>query len=101
MSTVLAVDIGGTKMAVGVVDDDGGVQHAERVPTPRSDDAEVLWAALTDLMTGVREKTEGEPIGVGVGCGGPMRWPAGVLSPLNIPAWREFPLRARLQDWSG
>jgi glucokinase len=25
-----------------------------------------------------------------------MRWPAGEVSPLNIPGWREFPLRARL-----
>ncbi|MBN6051251.1 ROK family protein [Nonomuraea sp. RK-328] len=36
--------------------------------------------------------------GVGVGCGGPMRWPAGEVSPLNIPGWRGFPLRARLAE---
>jgi glucokinase len=27
-----------------------------------------------------------------------MDWPAGRVSPLNIPVWRSFPLRARLQD---
>ena len=27
-----------------------------------------------------------------------MEWPAGVVSPLNLPAWRSFPLRARLQE---
>jgi glucokinase len=26
-----------------------------------------------------------------------MRWPSGVVSPLHIPAWRAFPLRARLE----
>jgi glucokinase len=37
--------------------------------------------------------------GVGVGCGGPMSWPEGVVNPLNIPAWRDgFPLRAWLRD---
>ncbi|WP_243407170.1 ROK family protein [Frankia canadensis] len=36
--------------------------------------------------------------GVGCGCAGPMRWPAGEVSPLNIPAWRAFPLRARLRE---
>jgi glucokinase len=92
----LAVDIGGTKMAAGLVDDDGSVLSAERVPTPRSPDADVLWTALADLVTGIRAKAEVEPVGIGVGCGGPMRWPAGVLSPLNIPSWREFPLRDRL-----
>jgi len=100
MSTALAVDIGGTKIAAGVVDADGRVRHSERVPTPRSDDPEVLWSALADLVTAVRGKSEEQPIGIGVGCGGPMRWPEGVLSPLNIPAWRGFPLRARLQELS-
>jgi glucokinase len=36
--------------------------------------------------------------GVGVGCGGPMTWPAAEVSPLNIPGWRDFPLRARLME---
>jgi glucokinase len=36
--------------------------------------------------------------GVGIGCGGPMTWPAGEVSPLNIPGWRDFPLRARLAE---
>jgi glucokinase len=36
--------------------------------------------------------------GVGVGCGGPMSWPSGEVSPLNIPAWRGFPLRERLAE---
>jgi glucokinase len=36
--------------------------------------------------------------GVGCGCAGPMRWPAGEVSPLNIPAWRAFPLRDRLRE---
>ena len=36
--------------------------------------------------------------GVGVGCGGPMRWPEAEVSPLNIPAWRGFPLRRWLRE---
>src|SRR5262249_23491803 len=100
MSTAIAVDIGGTKMAAGVVDSDGRVQHSDRAQTPQSDDPGGLWAALAALVTAVRGRAD-EPIGIGVGCGGPMQWPAGVLSPLNIPAWRGFPLRARLQEWSG
>ena len=27
-----------------------------------------------------------------------MEWPAGLVSPLNIPAWRSFPLRGRLSE---
>src|SRR5690606_29509347 len=57
-------------------------------------DAETLWGALCGLIDEV-----GAPedlVGVGVGCGGPMIWPAGEVSPLNIPGWRNFPLRERL-----
>jgi glucokinase len=35
---------------------------------------------------------------LGVGCGGPMQWPSGDVSPLNIPAWRDFPLLERLSE---
>jgi glucokinase len=38
---------------------------------------------------------------VGCGCGGPLDWPTGRVSPLNIPAWHAFPLRERLQERFG
>jgi glucokinase len=42
---------------------------------------------------------DGEALdGIGIGCGGPMTWPVGEVSPLNIPGWRDFPLRARLAE---
>jgi glucokinase len=102
---VLAVDIGGTKFAAGVVDREGRVLAAARTPTPRGPDAEVLFAALRGLIERVRDEAIAAgavaPYGIGVGSGGPMRWPAGVISPLNIPAWREFPLRERLRELAG
>jgi glucokinase len=93
--SVLAVDIGGTKLAAGVVDPDGTLRRERRVPTPPGGTAEQLWQALAGLVDDVL--AEGEPItGVGVGSAGPMRWPVGEVSPLNIPGWRDFPVRARL-----
>jgi glucokinase len=98
---VLALDIGGTKLAAAVVDKGGRVSAAARVPTPagRRLDAETLWKtvlALLDRFTaGVGAR---EIAGVGVGCGGPMSWPDAHVSPLNIPAWRDFPLRDRLAE---
>ena len=102
----LAVDIGGTKLAAAVVDPEGRITHQGRTPTPRlragPDD---IWRALCGLLESVRAEAVagGQPVpyGIGVGCGGPMRWPDGAVSPLNIPAWRDFPLRERLLPLAG
>lgn len=92
---MLALDIGGTKLAAGIVDSGGRLRQNQRVETPAALDAEGLWSTLAALSRQLIG-TGGDVAGVGVGCGGPMRWPEGVVSPLNLPAWAEFPLRARL-----
>jgi glucokinase len=97
----LAVDIGGTKLAAGLVEPAGRVLTWAKVPTPDGLDAEQLWRTLDALITSVltgADITPAELAGCGCGCGGPMEWPSGVVSPLNIPAWRGFPLRDRLAE---
>jgi glucokinase len=102
----LAVDIGGTKMAVGLVDRAGNLRHRAHVPTPPTthpDAAESLWCTLVDLVDKVRmQAADDERIVVcGTGCGGPMSPDGETVSPLNIGGWRAFPLRARLQELTG
>jgi glucokinase len=41
----LALDIGGTKIAAGLVDAKGVVLHTNRQPTPRNADPDQVWAA--------------------------------------------------------
>ena len=97
---VLAVDIGGTKLAVGVVSPSGRVLCQQRGPTEAPDD-ETLFAMVVDLARAVLEE-HGEPVGVcGVGSGGPSRDSHRLLSPLNIAVWRDFPLRDRLSGVLG
>jgi glucokinase len=98
---VAAIDIGGTKIAVGVVEPGGRLFAAARTHTPRELDAEQLWRTLEALIGQVLTGaglTSAALGGIGCGCGGPMEWPAGKVSPLNIPAWQSFPLRDRLAD---
>lgn len=94
----LAVDIGGTKLAVGRVDAEGRVLDRSVAPTPARGSAEDLWGRLAELVDAARR---GDEVVVGVGCGGPMRPGGTAVSPLNIPAWRDFPLRARLAELTG
>jgi glucokinase len=97
----LAVDIGGTKLAAGLIGTDGRVLAEEIVPTPTVEDPEDLFAATASLVDRVAA-TSGcrRPVVCGVGCGGPMSRGGEEVSPLNIPAWRRFPLRRRLADAS-
>ncbi len=98
---VLALDVGGTKLAAGVVLPDGEVRASETIPTRATATAEVLFGDLAGLCDRVLARAgldAAELAGVGVGCGGPMVYPEGRVSPLNIPAWRDFPLRDRLAE---
>ena len=101
----LAIDVGGTKLAAAVVEPGGRLVTWAQVPTPRDLDSEPLWRTLDALADRVLEEagvcSAADLAGVGAGCGGPMAWPAGVVSPLNMPAWRSFPLRARLRERFG
>jgi glucokinase len=99
VALALAVDIGGTKLAAGLVTGTGQVVARAQAPTPKGTDAEALFGALLAVIAAV----EGDgPIDVvGVGCGGPMAPGGAAVSPLNIPAWRDFPLRDRLAAATG
>jgi glucokinase len=98
----LAIDVGGTKLAAAVVESSGRLNNWTQVPTPRELDSEQLWHTLETLAGQVLDAagicSPADLAGVGAGCGGPMEWPVGLVSPLNIPAWRSFPLRARLRE---
>ena len=102
----LAVDIGGTKMAAGLVALDGSLVERAMRPTRASwgpDDAEDLWSDLAGLVEEVagRVGTGDHLVVCGTGCGGPMSPGGEVVSPLNIAGWRAFPLRARLAGLTG
>jgi glucokinase len=95
----LAVDIGGTKLAAALVTPMGEVAARAQAPTPRTDDADTLFGALAAIVDSVGGN--GDVDVCGVGCGGPMSPGGEFVSPLNIPAWRSFPLRARLAELTG
>lgn len=90
----LAVDIGGTKLSVGVVSLTGEVLSHGRVPTPQVN----VWQSLEELIKSQISESSVELFACGVGCGGPISPDGEFVSTLHIPEWRDFPLRAKLQD---
>ncbi|MCB0990494.1 MAG: ROK family protein [Acidimicrobiales bacterium] len=101
--TILAIDIGGTKLEVGLVGaDDGRILTRHRIATPSVGDGEELLATVFDLAQATLDDDAGEPPqSCGVGCGGPMRMAERLVSPLNIAQWRDFPLAQRLEQRFG
>jgi len=93
----LAVDVGGTKLAVGVIDDAGAVLSHSAAPTPQND----VWGTLEQLVTSQLREATVDIVACGVGCGGPMSLDGEDVSPLNIPDWRNFPLRDKLRKLTG
>jgi glucokinase len=94
---ILAVDIGGTKLAAGIVTAGGDLVARATAPTGGAD-GEDLFARLTDLVDSLDRAAARA---CGVGCGGPMTAGGATVSPLNIPQWRDFPLASRLADHTG
>jgi glucokinase len=97
MDLALAVDVGGTKLAAGLVSPDGTVHERRARPTAASGGAGEVWRGLADLVDEVRAAAgTARIVGVGVGSAGPINPATGSISPVNIPAWRDFPLLHRL-----
>ncbi|HET9171386.1 MAG TPA: ROK family protein [Actinospica sp.] len=86
-SAILAIDIGGTKLAAALVDRDGAVLRRAELPTPS--------AEVADALIGLAREVAGDerPAAVGLASAGPLDIVAGTVSPVNILSWRDFPLR--------
>ena len=95
---VLALDIGGTKLAVAVVTPDGRVHGFLVEPTRREEGPDAVLHRLFDLGTRsiAVARTEGvtAPVdAVGISCGGPLNAHTGVLlGPLHLPGWVNVPI---------
>ncbi len=100
----LAIDIGGTKLGAALVTGLGEIACSQRVPTPVTDDPDAVFDALTGAVDdvlhagGIEPEESGRLPGIGVATAGPLDLHAGTVSPVNIPAWRGFPLRERLTE---
>jgi glucokinase len=99
---VLGLDIGGTKLAAGVVDESGGVRSFVVESTRAEQGPERGLERLFELgrraveLAGVEAA---ELAAVGIGSGGPLDSARGVLvAPPHLPGWRDVPIVARAAE---
>lgn len=101
---ILAVDVGATKFVAGLVDVSGNALFKRRVTVDHSKTAEGLWKQLQRVVSVVQVEAaarELKIVGCGIGSSGPITENAELVSPLNLIAWRDFPLAARLRELLG
>jgi glucokinase len=95
----IGLDIGGTKIAGGVVTAGGVVLERTRVPTPPADGAATL-AAMVAVVDQLRARHPGVDA-VGVGAAGMVEWPRGRLRWAPHNAYRRLELRRLLHERTG
>jgi glucokinase len=97
----LGVDIGGTKVAAGLVDAEGRILFHARVPMPARGSAAEGFAAVQSAIEAIfaaHPESRSKLTGIGICAPGPLDPVSGViLNPPNVPCWRNFPLAAEVQ----
>jgi len=93
---VLGIDVGGTKLAAGLVASSGEVRGFRSIPAQREDGPDRMIERHLELARSVVDESG---VGwaaieiVGIGIGGPLDPERGIIeSPPNLPGWDEVPL---------
>lgn len=101
----LGLDLGGTNVKAGVVDDSGRVLSKASVPTEAARGAE---HGVQQIVAAGRSAVENaglqitDIVAAGLATPGTMDIPAGMLlDPSNLPGWINFPIRQRVEDELG
>jgi glucokinase len=99
---VLAIDIGGTKLAAGIVETEGRILARGEVPTLAAEGLEPVLGRIVGLGRALLSRPEVADVSVhrvGVGCAGPVDLKAGIVfNPPNLPGWLRVPLIDHLQE---
>ena len=105
---VIGVDIGGTKIAAALIDQNGHILHQTRVPMVAAGEASAALAAVRSAIDFVACKIRVKPgphgliRGIGICSPGPLNPHTGiVINPPNLPCWRNYPLAREISQAYG
>jgi glucokinase len=97
----IGVDIGGTKVAAGLVDSSGAITQKTRVPMVSAGTAAAGFGAVAAAIEAIFSAAPGARAavtGIGLCSPGPLDPKKGiVINPPNLPCWRGFPLTAEVE----
>lgn len=94
----LGVDLGGTNIAVGLVDESGKILHKESIPTKAERTDKEVVHDIAMLCKKVTEDTKSNPKWIGIGAPGSMDGENGVIIYSNNINMRNTPVRKLVQE---
>ena len=100
MALSIGVDVGGTKILAGLVDEAGTAIATLRRPTPRSDAVAAL-AAVAELVSQLVAQAPGPVVGVGLDVPGPCDEAGATVFFAPNLGWSNVPVRALLHEAVG
>ena len=104
-TSILGLDIGGTKTAVVVGDRAGRTYERQEFPTHTDRGFYPTFAELCDYAERVRAEAAAAgrtPDVISVSIGGPLEIEPGIIhAPPNLPGWNDIPLKALLKERFG
>ena len=96
---IVGIDIGGTKIAIGVASPDGEMLFDRRIPTRPELGPNVALESVFLAIEEMLRAANARLLAIGVGCPGPLDIEKGlVLSPANLRTWNRFPLVDNLRE---
>ncbi|RBW68867.1 ROK family protein [Bacillus taeanensis] len=101
-NVAVGIDIGGTKVAIALVNEDGTILAEETILTNVEQGPSFTVEQIINQVSHLRDKHEVNVIGIGVGAPGPLDGEKGViLSPPNLKTWHNYPLKGKIEKAFG
>ncbi len=98
------IDIGGTGIKLGLVDQQGYTVAYEKIPTREPEGAPAAMKRIADIVQEAEKRlgVVGKVPHIGLGAPGPMDLPKGTLvAPPQLPSWWGYPIVAELTELLG
>jgi glucokinase len=99
---IASIDIGGTKIAVGLVDRSGHIHARRSAPTAPLATPEAGLSAISAMLRSMLDETGAALDGIGIGCTGPVYPLSGTVGWVEfLPGWEGANLIAPLENEFG
>ncbi len=97
---VIGIDIGGTKISIGIADMNSSMLSRYERSTPQDPNEGVEWILAKIADWHKKQDNRFQRIyGIGIGCAGPLDKEAGmVLHSPNLPKWIDYPISEALRE---